>query len=89
MTRMLKKHLASDNIEEESYIFKFASCLSGSFMRKHLSCDLIMIMVACSQAFPPSDSAHNTHTDLSCITMELWEILVLFTDGWRNDFTYE
>ena len=35
----------------------------------------------------PCDSAHYAHTDLSCITTELWEILVHFTDGGRNNFT--
>ena len=30
-------------------------------------------------AISPSDIARYTHTDLSCITAELWELQVLFT----------
>ena len=38
-------------------------------------------------ALSPSNGAHYTHTDLSHITMESWEIPVLFTDRWCNNFT--
>ena len=34
------------------------------------------------------DSAHYTHTDLSRITTELWELQVPFTGGWCINFTY-
>ena len=40
-------------------------------------------------AISPSDSAHYAHTDLSCITMELWKIPILFIGGGCNNFTYD
>ena len=36
-----------------------------------------------------SDSVHYAHTDLLRITTELLETPVLFTGGWRNNFTYD
>ena len=37
----------------------------------------------------PSGSTLYTHTDLPRITMELWELLVVFTGSWLNNFTYD
>ena len=40
-------------------------------------------------AISPSDRAQvYAHTDLSNITTELWEFLILYTGRWHNNFTY-
>ena len=40
-------------------------------------------------AISPSDRAQvYAHTDLSNITTELWELLVLYTGRWHNNFIY-
>ena len=36
---------------------------------------------------PSSNIAHCAHIDLSHMKTELWELPVLFTDGWPNKFT--
>ena len=39
----------------------------------------------CMRAISSSDRVHHAYNDLLRITAELW--LILFTDGWRNNFT--
>ena len=37
----------------------------------------------------PSGITHYAHIDLSGITMELWEILVIFTRRWRHSLRHD